>query len=59
MEVALADAKLDKTKINEIIMVGGSTRIDKVRKIVQNFFNGKALNHRVHPDEAVAAGAAI
>jgi molecular chaperone DnaK (HSP70) len=34
MEVALADAKLDKTKINEIIMVGGSTRIDKVRKIV-------------------------
>ncbi len=40
-------------------MVGGSTRIPKVRSMVQSLFNGKALNYSVNPDEAVAAGAAI
>ena len=59
MEIALKDAKLDKNKIDEIIMVGGSTRIDKVRKMISRFFNEKPLNFEVHPDEAVAGGAAI
>lgn len=55
----LADAKLDKSKINEIVMVGGSTRIPRVQKLLSDYFNGKELNKSVNPDEAVAYGAAI
>ena len=49
----LADAKLDKSKIDEIVMVGGSTRIPRVQKLLSDYFNGKELNKSVNPDEAV------
>lgn len=55
---ALADAGLDKSQINEVILVGGSTRIPAVQKIVENFF-GKTPSKGVNPDEVVAVGAAI
>jgi L1 cell adhesion molecule like protein len=56
---ALKDSKLDKRAINEIVMVGGSTRIPKVQQMIQEFFNGKELNKSINPDEAVAFGAAV
>jgi L1 cell adhesion molecule like protein len=59
LEQVLSDAKMSKTDIHEVVMVGGSTRIPKIREMVSNFFNGKKLNDSVHPDEAVAYGAAI
>jgi len=59
VEKSLADAKLDKTKIEEIVLVGGSTRIPKVQKLLTDYFNGKALNKSINPDEAVAYGAAV
>jgi len=55
---AIADAKLDKSEIAEILMVGGSTRIPKVQQIVQDIF-GKAPNKSINPDEVVALGAAV
>lgn len=59
LEQVLRDGKLSKNEIHEVVMVGGSTRIPKIRELVSNFFNGKKLNDSVHPDEAVAYGAAI
>jgi L1 cell adhesion molecule like protein len=59
VERALTDAKMDKSKIDDIVLVGGSTRIPKVQKLLQDFFNGKELNQSVNPDEAVAYGAAV
>ncbi|OIR57568.1 MAG: endoplasmic reticulum HSP70-like protein [Amphiamblys sp. WSBS2006] len=59
LKKALKDAKLKKTDIEEIVLVGGSTRIPKVRELLSEFFDGKALNMEINPDEAVAAGAAI
>ncbi|XP_047001210.1 heat shock protein 68-like [Schistocerca americana] len=59
VEKALADAKLDKSAIHDVVMVGGSTRIPKIQSLLQNFFNGKALNLSINPDEAVAYGAAV
>ena len=59
VEKSLRDAKLDKAQINEIVLVGGSTRIPKVQKLLQDFFNGKELNKSINPDEAVAYGAAV
>ncbi|KAL5284047.1 hsp70 family protein [Megaselia abdita] len=59
VEKALKDAKMDKSQIHDIVLVGGSTRIPKVQSLLQNFFNGKALNLSINPDEAVAYGAAI
>jgi len=58
VKTALKDADLKKGDINEIVMVGGSTRTPKVQEVVKNFF-GKELNKGVNPDEVVAAGAAI
>ena len=55
----MRDAKMDKSSIQEIVLVGGSTRIPKVQKLLSDFFNGKDLNKSIHPDEAVAYGAAI
>ncbi len=55
---ALADAKIEKSKIDEVILVGGSTRMPKIQEIVKDFF-GKAPNKSVNPDEVVALGAAI
>ncbi|XP_039256760.2 heat shock cognate 71 kDa protein-like [Styela clava] len=59
VEQALRDAKIDKSKIDEIVLVGGSTRIPKIQKLLQDFFNGKELNKSINPDEAVAYGAAV
>nr|XP_053637125.1 heat shock cognate 71 kDa protein [Cherax quadricarinatus] len=59
VEKALRDAKMDKSQINDIVMVGGSTRIPKIQKLLQDFFNGKELNKSINPDEAVAYGAAV
>jgi L1 cell adhesion molecule like protein len=57
VEKALRDAKMDKSGINDIVLVGGSTRIPKIQKLLQDFFNGKELNKSINPDEAVAYGA--
>ena len=59
VERALRDAKIDKGKIDDIVLVGGSTRIPKIQKLLQDFMNGKELNKSINPDEAVAYGAAI
>ena len=59
LEQVLRDAEMSKTDIHEVVMVGGSTRVPKIREMVSGFFNGKKLNDSVHPDEAVAYGAAV
>jgi L1 cell adhesion molecule like protein len=59
VEKSLRDAKMDKAAIHEIVLVGGSTRIPKIQKLIQDFFNGKELNKSINPDEAVAYGAAV
>ncbi|ELU07405.1 hypothetical protein CAPTEDRAFT_155585 [Capitella teleta] len=59
VEKALRDAKMDKRSIDEVVLVGGSTRIPKVQKLLQEFMGGKELNKSIHPDEAVAYGAAV
>jgi len=59
VEKVLWDSKISKSEIDEIVMVGGSTRIPKVQQLVSEFFNGKELNHSINPDEAVAYGAAV
>lgn len=55
----LQDAKMSKSEIDEIVMVGGSTRIPRIRQLVSDYFGGKKLNDSVNPDEAVAYGAAV
>lgn len=59
VEKSLRDAKLDKAQIHDIVLVGGSTRIPKIQKLLQDFFNGKELNKSINPDEAVAYGAGM
>lgn len=59
VQAALDDAKLKKSDISEVVLVGGSTRIPYVQQILSKFFDGKALNFKVNPDEAVAHGAAV
>merc|ERR1711910_165761 len=59
VEKAMRDAKMDKSSIHDIVLVGGSTRIPKIRKLLQDFFNGEELNKSINPDEAVAYGAAV
>ena len=59
VEKVLRDAKLDKSQVHEIVLVGGSTRIPKVQKLVSDYFNGKEPNRSINPDEAVAYGAAV
>jgi len=59
VEKVLTDSKLDKNRVHEVILVGGSTRIPKVQHLLQDFFNGKELNKSINPDEAVAYGAAV
>merc|ERR1711907_740152 len=55
----LEDSGLKKNQIDEIVLVGGSTRIPKVQEMIKEFFNGKEPNRGVNPDEAVAYGAAV
>lgn len=59
VERVLRDAKIDKSTVHEIVLVGGSTRIPKIQKLVSDFFNGKEPNKSINPDEAVAYGAAV
>ena len=59
VEKALRGAKLDKAQIHDIVLVGGSTRIPKVQKFLQDLFNGRELNKSINTDEAVAYGAAV
>jgi len=55
----LSDAKISKSDVDEIVLVGGTTRIPKIQEMLNNYFNGKQLNKSLNPDEAVAIGAAI
>lgn len=59
VEKVLRDAKIDKSQVDEIVLVGGTTRIPRIQKLLSDFFNGKELNKSINPDEAVAVGAAI
>ncbi|XP_010497610.1 PREDICTED: heat shock 70 kDa protein 5-like [Camelina sativa] len=59
VEKVLKDAKLDKARVHEVVLVGGSTRIPKIQQLLQDFFNGKELCKSINPDEAVAYGAAV
>ena len=59
VETALKDAKLNKRKVHDVVLVGGSTRIPKIQSLLEEFFEGKQLNKSINPDEAVAYGAAI
>jgi heat shock protein 1/8 len=59
VEQVLKDAKVSKGDVHEIVLVGGSTRIPKVREMLTTFFNGKELCQSINPDEAVAYGAAV
>ncbi|KAI8981119.1 70 kDa heat shock protein 3 [Pilobolus umbonatus] len=59
VEKVLRDSKIDKGHVHDIVLVGGSTRIPKIQKMVSDFFNGKEPNKSINPDEAVAYGAAV
>jgi len=59
VEQVLRDARIDKRAVQEVVLVGGSTRIPKVQQLLSDFFGGKELNKSVNPDEAVAYGAAV
>ena len=55
----LADSKISKEDIHQIVLVGGSTRIPKIQRILSEYFDGRTLNKEINPDEAVAYGAAV
>ncbi|KAJ1472371.1 molecular chaperones GRP78/BiP/KAR2, HSP70 superfamily [Baffinella frigidus] len=59
VEKVLDDSSLKKNQVDELVLVGGSTRIPKVQQLLQDFFNGKEPNKGINPDEAVAYGAAV
>jgi L1 cell adhesion molecule like protein len=59
VEQVLRDSKLSKSKIDDIVLVGGSTRIPKIQQLLTEFFNGKELCKTINPDECVAYGAAV
>ena len=55
----LLDSEISKSKIDEVVLVGGSTRIPKIQTMLSEYFNNKTLCKSINPDEAVAYGAAI
>ncbi|CCE88579.1 Piso0_001348 [Millerozyma farinosa CBS 7064] len=59
VEQVLKDAKIPKSSVDEVVLVGGSTRIPKIQKLLSDFFDGKQLEKSINPDEAVAYGAAV
>ncbi|KAH6802382.1 heat shock cognate protein 70-1 [Perilla frutescens var. frutescens] len=59
VEKCLSDAKMDKSRVHDVVLVGGSSRIPKVQRLLQDLFNGKELCKSINPDEAVAYGAAV
>jgi len=59
VEAVLKDSGIGKGQVNEVVLVGGSTRVPKIQQMLSDFFNGKQLNKSINPDEAVAYGAAV
>jgi len=59
VEKVIKDAGVAKNKIDDVVLVGGSTRVPKIQSLLQDFFDGKELNRSINPDEAVAYGAAV
>jgi heat shock protein 5 len=59
VDIVLEDSGLKKTEVDEIVLVGGSTRIPKIQSLLKEYFNGKEPNRGINPDEAVAYGAAV
>ena len=59
VEKVILDSKISKGQVNEIVMVGGSTRIPKISSLISEYFNGKQPSKEINPDEAVAYGAAV
>tara|TARA_Y100000389_G_scaffold98325_1_gene95002 strand:+ start:2420 stop:4345 length:1926 start_codon:yes stop_codon:yes gene_type:complete len=59
VEKVLKDSQISKSNIDEVVLVGGSTRIPKIQQMLSEFFNGKELSRSINPDEAVAYGAAV
>jgi L1 cell adhesion molecule like protein len=59
VDKVLKDARVKKEEVDDIVLVGGSTRIPKIQTLLQDFFKGKQLNRSINPDEAVAYGAAV
>ncbi|KAJ9635329.1 hsp75-like protein [Exophiala oligosperma] len=59
VQQVLKDANIEKSKVDEIVLVGGSTRIPRIQKLLSDFFDGKKLEKSINPDEAVAYGAAV
>lgn len=59
VQQVLDDSGMKKTDIDEVVLVGGSTRIPKVQQLIKDFFDGKEPNKGINPDEAVAYGAAV
>lgn len=55
----LKDAAIEKSGVDELVLVGGSTRIPRIQKLLSEFFDGKKLEKSINPDEAVAFGAAV
>ena len=56
IENVIKDAKMNKSSIHDVVLIGGSSRIPKIQQMIQEFFNGKELNKSINPDEAVACG---
>ena len=59
VDKVIVDSKIDKSKVDEIVLVGGSTRIPRIQTLLSDYFNGKELCKNINPDEAVAYGAAV
>merc|ERR1719178_124093 len=59
VQKVMDDSEMKKSEIDEVVLVGGSTRIPKVQQLLKDFFNGKEPNKGINPDEAVAYGAAV
>ncbi|EFY96894.1 hypothetical protein MHUMG1_07924 [Metarhizium humberi] len=59
LDRVISDAKIDKNQVDEIVLVGGSTRIPRIQKLITEYFNGKQPSKSINPDEAVAYGAAV
>ena len=55
----IRDSQIDKSNVDEIVLVGGSSRIPRIQKLLSDYFNGKELSKNINPDEAVAYGAAV
>ena len=55
----LRDSAISKNQVDDIVLVGGSTRIPKVQELLSSYFNGKELSKKINPDEAVAYGASV